>query len=106
MGKKQRIFYFHKIFKSIWLWSNYNYISTASTNEKPDRVGKEIGAQYCNNKFIKYRPLSPYYPDAKFNAGNAMGRNKYIYVLAKSSVVIHSGLKGGTWEGAKENLKK
>ncbi|WP_298062549.1 DNA-processing protein DprA [uncultured Campylobacter sp.] len=49
--------------------------------------------------------ISPYYPDAKFNAGNAMGRNKYIYVLAKSSVVIHSGLKGGTWEGAKENLK-
>jgi hypothetical protein len=35
-----------------------------------------------------------------------MGRNKYIYVLAKSSVVIHSGLKGGTWESAKENLKK
>ena len=49
--------------------------------------------------------ISPYYPDAKFNAGNAMGRNKYIYVLAKSSVVIHSGLKGGTWGGAKENLK-
>ena len=34
-----------------------------------------------------------------------MGRNKCIYVLAKSSVVIHSGLKSGTWEGAKENLK-
>lgn len=34
-----------------------------------------------------------------------MGRNKYIYVLAKSSMVIHSGLKGGTWESAKENLK-
>jgi len=49
--------------------------------------------------------ISPYYPDARFNAGNAMGRNKYIYVLAESSIVIHSGLKGGTWEGAKENLK-
>jgi hypothetical protein len=34
-----------------------------------------------------------------------MGRNKYIYVLAKSSVVTYSGLKDGTWEGAKENLK-
>lgn len=49
--------------------------------------------------------ISPYYPDAKFSAGNAMGRNKYIYILAESSIVIHSGLKGGTWEGAKENLK-
>ncbi len=49
--------------------------------------------------------ISPYYPEARFNAGNAMGRNKYIYTLAESSIVIHSGLKGGTWEGAKENLK-
>ncbi|TKI71249.1 DNA-processing protein DprA [Sulfurimonas crateris] len=49
--------------------------------------------------------ISPYYPDARFSAGNAMGRNKYIYVLAESSIVIHSGLKGGTWEGAKENFK-
>jgi predicted Rossmann fold nucleotide-binding protein DprA/Smf involved in DNA uptake len=49
--------------------------------------------------------ISPYYPDARFSAGNAMGRNKYIYVLSESSIVIHSGLKGGTWEGAKENLK-
>lgn len=49
--------------------------------------------------------ISPYYPDAKFNTGNAMGRNKYIYTLAESSVVVHSGLDGGTWEGAKENIK-
>jgi predicted Rossmann fold nucleotide-binding protein DprA/Smf involved in DNA uptake len=49
--------------------------------------------------------ISPYFPEARFNVGNAMGRNKYIYVLAESSIVIHSGLKGGTWEGAKENLK-
>lgn len=49
--------------------------------------------------------ISPYYPEARFNAGNAMGRNKYIYTLAELSIVIHSGLKGGTWEGAKENLK-
>jgi predicted Rossmann fold nucleotide-binding protein DprA/Smf involved in DNA uptake len=49
--------------------------------------------------------ISPYYPEARFNVGNAMGRNKYIYTLAYSSIVVHSGLKGGTWEGAKENLK-
>jgi len=49
--------------------------------------------------------ISPYYPEARFNVGNAMERNKYIYTLAYSSIVVHSGLKGGTWEGAKENLK-
>ena len=50
--------------------------------------------------------LSPYYPEAGFNIGNAMGRNKYIYCLSKAAIVVHSGLKGGTWTGANENLNK
>ena len=50
--------------------------------------------------------VSPFYPEAGFNAGNAMARNKYIYCLADSSLVIHSGKKGGTISGADENLKK
>ncbi|WP_417440951.1 DNA-processing protein DprA [Idiomarina sp.] len=50
--------------------------------------------------------VSPFYPEAGFNAGNAMARNKYIYCLADSSLVIHSGKKGGTLNGAQENLKK
>jgi predicted Rossmann fold nucleotide-binding protein DprA/Smf involved in DNA uptake len=50
--------------------------------------------------------VSPFYPEAGFNAGNAMARNKYIYCLAESSLVIHSGKKGGTISGAEENLKK
>lgn len=50
--------------------------------------------------------VSPFYPEAGFNAGNAMGRNKYIYCLADSSLVIHSGKKGGTLNGAEENLRK
>lgn len=50
--------------------------------------------------------VSPYYPEAGFSAGNAMARNKYIYCLADSSLVIHSGKKGGTLNGAEENLKK
>jgi predicted Rossmann fold nucleotide-binding protein DprA/Smf involved in DNA uptake len=49
---------------------------------------------------------SPFYPEAGFSAGNAMARNKYIYCLAESSLVIHSGKKGGTLNGAEENLKK
>ena len=50
--------------------------------------------------------VSPFYPEAGFNVGNAMARNKYIYCLADSSLVIHSGKKGGTLSGAQENLKK
>ncbi|MBI6530815.1 DNA-protecting protein DprA [Proteus vulgaris] len=50
--------------------------------------------------------LSPFYPESGFNVGNAMSRNKYIYCLADSSLVIHSGKKGGTLNGAIENLKK
>ena len=50
--------------------------------------------------------ISTYYPEAGFNAGNAMQRNKYIYCLSDAAVVVHSGTKGGTWNGAMENLKK
>lgn len=50
--------------------------------------------------------ISPFYPEAGFNVGNAMSRNKYIYCLSKAAVVVHSGREGGTWNGALENLKK
>lgn len=50
--------------------------------------------------------VSTFYPEAGFNAGNAMQRNKYIYCLADAAIAVQSGLKGGTWSGAMENLKK
>lgn len=50
--------------------------------------------------------ISPFHPEAGFVAYNAMARNKYIYCLADTSLVIHSGKKGGTFSGADENLKK
>lgn len=50
--------------------------------------------------------VSPFYPEAGFSVGNAMARNKYIYCLAESALVIHSGSKGGTLAGAEENLKQ
>lgn len=50
--------------------------------------------------------LSPFHPEASFNVGNAMARNKYIYCLADLAVAVHSGMSGGTWSGAVENLKK
>lgn len=49
---------------------------------------------------------SPYDPNAAFNVGNAMGRNKYVYCLSDWGLVISSAFKkGGTWAGAVENLK-
>lgn len=51
--------------------------------------------------------VSPFYPEAGFNAGNAMGRNKFIYALADRALVIDSALgSGGTWEGALEALSQ
>lgn len=50
--------------------------------------------------------ISTFYPEAGFNAGNAMQRNKYIYCLSDAAMVVHSGEKGGTWSGALENVKK
>ena len=50
--------------------------------------------------------VSPYNPEAGFNVGNAMARNRCIYCLADQAVVISSDLdKGGTWQGATEALQ-
>lgn len=64
----------------------------------------------------KYRPdikdgrlllVSSYDPEAGFNTGNAMGRNKYIYALSDYALVVNSTVgKGGTWAGATEVLSK
>jgi len=49
---------------------------------------------------------TPYGPDAPFSAGNAMGRNKLIYALARFTLVVASDVeKGGTWAGAVEALR-
>ncbi|MBD2203560.1 DNA-protecting protein DprA [Calothrix sp. FACHB-1219] len=51
--------------------------------------------------------ISSYDPDAGFNTGNAMGRNKYIYALADYALVVTSSFgKGGTWAGAVEALSR
>lgn len=51
--------------------------------------------------------LSPYYPDAGFSVGNAMGRNKLMYGLAEAAVIVRADEKsGGTWAGAEEELKR
>jgi len=51
--------------------------------------------------------VSPYDPVAGFNVGHAMQRNKLIYALADSALVVSSDYeKGGTWAGAVEQLEK
>ena len=51
--------------------------------------------------------ISPFNPEAGFDVGNAMSRNKYIYCLADAAVVVSSTKnKGGTWNGAIENLRQ
>jgi predicted Rossmann fold nucleotide-binding protein DprA/Smf involved in DNA uptake len=51
--------------------------------------------------------ISPYDPQAGFNVGNAMQRNKVIYALADAALVVQSDYgKGGTWAGATEQLEK
>jgi predicted Rossmann fold nucleotide-binding protein DprA/Smf involved in DNA uptake len=51
--------------------------------------------------------ISPFNPEAGFDVGNAMSRNKYIYCLADAAVVVSSTKnKGGTWNGAVENLRQ
>ena len=50
--------------------------------------------------------VSPFNPEAGFQVGNAMARNKYIYCLSDFALVVQSAKKkGGTWAGATENLK-
>jgi predicted Rossmann fold nucleotide-binding protein DprA/Smf involved in DNA uptake len=51
--------------------------------------------------------ISPFNPEAGFEVGNAMARNRYIYCLADAAVVVSSSLnKGGSWTGAIENLQE
>lgn len=50
--------------------------------------------------------LSTYHPKAPWSVGLAMGRNVYIYGLAKKIYVAESNSNGGTWAGVIDGLKK
>lgn len=51
--------------------------------------------------------VSPYDPAAGFNIGHAMQRNKLIYALADAALVVSADFqKGGTWEGAIEQIER
>ncbi len=72
-----------------------------------DGLIKKSASNLYRNHIINKRLvlICPYNPEAGFNVGNAMGRNKLIYVLSQATVVVKSDTNGGTWEGANENLK-
>ncbi|MDK1119535.1 MAG: DNA-processing protein DprA [Anaerolineae bacterium] len=51
--------------------------------------------------------LSPYHPNARFTVGTAMARNKLLYAMADYGLVVSAEFNnGGTWAGAKEELKR
>ena len=66
-----------------------------------------LSAKYRQGLMSKNLVLvSSFNPEAPFNVGNAMARNKYIYCLADAGVVVTTSKEtGGTWAGAIEDLK-
>ena len=74
-----------------------------------DSLGRAALAK-ANREALLERKLvliSAYDPSAGFNAGNAMQRNKAIYALADTGLVVTSDFnKGGTWTGAIEQLER
>ena len=74
-----------------------------------DSLGRAVLSQTWRAALADGRLLliSPYDPQASFNVGNAMGRNKLIYALSDAALVVASDLnKGGTWSGAVEQLDR
>jgi predicted Rossmann fold nucleotide-binding protein DprA/Smf involved in DNA uptake len=51
--------------------------------------------------------VSPFNPEAGFDVGNAMARNKCVYCLSDAAIVVAVDKeKGGTWNGAIENINQ
>ena len=50
--------------------------------------------------------LSTFFPRAPWSVQLAMGRNPYIYGLAKNIFVAESGADGGTWSGVVDGMRK
>lgn len=74
-----------------------------------DSLAKKIREREARQYIFEQRLLllTPFHPNAPFQTGNAMARNKVIYALANYAVVVASDFEtGGTWAGATENLRK
>lgn len=50
--------------------------------------------------------LTPFHPAARWQASNAMRRNRIVYAMSGAAVVVATAARsGGTWTGAVENLR-
>ncbi len=50
--------------------------------------------------------VTPFHPEARWHAGNAMRRNRLVYAMSGAAVVAATAAgSGGTWTGAIENLQ-
>ncbi len=50
--------------------------------------------------------VTPFHPAARWQASNAMRRNRLIYALSRAAVIASASVgSGGTWAGAIENIK-
>lgn len=81
-----------------------NYISFICDSLIARIKKKEVRDRLETGRCLYLTADSPSFP---FTGWRAMARNKYIYSLARATFILNSDYKkGGTWEGAVENLKK
>ena len=69
----------------------------------------EAGVMRNRNDLLQGRLLlcSPFDPAVRFEVWRAMDRNKLIYALSDIALVVESDVeKGGTWQGAVEQIQK
>ncbi len=79
-------------------------IGVLADNLLKKSIGKKFRTAIANRRLLL---ISPYHPEARFQAWAAMGRNKLIYAMADFALVVSSDHeKGGTWAGATEEMKR
>lgn len=80
------------------------YVSFLADSLESKIKKKEVRERLASNRILL---LTTNKPDVGFSVGSAMNRNKYVYALSQCTFIINSDYnKGGTWEGAIDNLKK
>ncbi|MEG1483716.1 DNA-processing protein DprA [Clostridium sp.] len=83
--------------------SGGSYVSFLSDSLESKIKKKEVRDKIASGRVLL---MSSSKPNAGFQVGLAMNRNKYIYASSRATFVITSEYnKGGTWTGATENMK-
>lgn len=74
-----------------------------------DSLLKESGKKTYRDAILENRLclMSEVNPEAHFDVGNAMSRNRLAYACAEATLVVECEFgKGGTWQGAMEALRE